>query len=193
MKHVTAELRNAITPVALVAQELDGEAQALLLGAVGSVVRIADRLEREAILRPPVFRDTFCTHEVVRALREAGNLVTFASCKLPLDIFDIELRRPPRYIKVRVFQSGALAFIALHTSCQMNPYENSIPSTNAERGQWVPCPKCGSALLKHENDFSEHRICLEGHRVVLTGDWHTAALKESTEDSRDTSNGEARP
>ena len=112
------------------------------------------------------------SHGVRCALERAGNrLVSW-----PGDhrLCYVEIIHPPAGLELVPIGPGNLALrLATEPSPPGEWPAESVPWW--ERGQWVPCPECGYALLWCEAGFVPGwRICLAGHACLLADDGRSA-------------------
>ena len=129
-------------------------------------------------ITPPVYWQLRLTVPVREALEQSGNRVTPQDSP-GLPMYSVELTRPPSGIVECVIGHGSAQHRGLRLDIEP-PYPGEWPSDVLAwhwRGQWLPCPQCGSALVWYEAGYVPgYRVCLEGHHVQLSGDGRSASL-----------------
>lgn len=117
------------------------------------------------------------TIPVREALEHEGNRVTETVTPNGLQ-YTVELRRPPAGIVLCLIGHRAEQHYGLRMVNEPE-YPGEWPDGQGvawhEWGEWVPCPKCGAALVWNEAGYVPgYRICLKGHHVQLSEDGRTA-------------------
>jgi hypothetical protein len=88
------------------------------------------------------------------------------------DSWRVYLIRPPKDIIVGHINEPPFQTLRLENEPE---FPGEYPAGWAERGTWMPCPKCGTALLWAEAGYVPGwRICLNGHFARLPSDGREA-------------------
>lgn len=121
-------------------------------------------------MRPAVLHAGYrLTIPVREALEHAGNIVRPAVAQYPGDragipYWDIELSCPIPVVVCRIINTSD---IALRLAIEPR-YPGEILAAWWERGEWLPCPRCGAATLWDEaGRVPGARCCVKGHRVQV--------------------------
>jgi len=114
------------------------------------------------------------------ALIEAGNAVTRAS-----DLqWHLDLTAPPKGLVSVLTRIGADFIRGLRLATEP-AYPTEYDQSWWERGEVVPCPRCGRSLVWYEAGYVPgYRICLVGHGAQLSADGTSAKSTWRTHNPR---------
>jgi len=136
-------------------------------------------------IQPPVYENLRVTIPAREALERAGNVMTLTP---PADIeqhiygatrFDVQLHEPPAGLVLCLIGNNDQ-----HHGLRLDnepEFPGEWPEGKGiawhERGEWIPCPECGAALVWYEAGYVPgYRICLNGHHSQLSSDGRSAKL-----------------
>lgn len=118
-------------------------------------------------LLPPSY-EVRLTIPAREALERAGNAIDRPPSVAGLPV--VTVRSPPPGLIVVIADVLGEQSTAVRTA-EEPAWPREFEAGWALRGQWVPCPTCGAALLWCEAGFVPGwRICLSGHAVQLAAD-----------------------
>lgn len=125
--------------------------------------------------QPPIHPDLRITIPARERLVQSGNRVTPSSDGR----WTVELHQPPQGLVYCLIGYGNEQHNGLR--CEDEPaYPQEWPSDVIawhEHGDWVPCPKCGGALVWYEAGYVPgYRLCTHGHHAQLSDDGRSARL-----------------
>lgn len=142
-------------------------------------------------VQPPVYDRLRMTIPVREALERrtrdalgAGNEVWLddlppSACLPGHSTYSVRLVRPPLGIVEVLIGHGNEQHRGLRLDSEPE-YPGEWPEDSGavawhERGQWVPCPVCGAALVWYEAGYVPgYRICLRQHHAQLSSDGRSA-------------------
>lgn len=130
---------------------------------------------------PPVYGPLRLTIPAREALERAGNIVTRVADIAGCPAYSVELRRPPpEGVEICLIDYGAERYAEQHRGIRLAvepPYPGEFSGGIScwERGDWVPCPRCGGALVWYEAGYVPgYRLCTKGHHAQLSSDGRAA-------------------
>lgn len=137
----------------------------------------AVRRERKLRVTLPVYDGLRLTIPAKEALEKAGNRITETATSTGTR-YAVEVSRPPYGIVMCLIGQGNDQHHGLRLENEP-AYPGEWPESAVawyERGEWVPCPQCGAALVWFEAGYVPgYRICTVGHHVQLSEDGRTAS------------------
>lgn len=93
--------------------------------------------------------------------------------------YRVTLRRPPAGVVLCTIGRGAEQHRGLRLADEPEypgEWSGDVIAWH-DRGDWVPCPQCGGALVWYEAGYVPgYRLCTSGHHVQLSRDGHSAKL-----------------
>lgn len=140
----------------------------------------------KTVAAPPIYDRLRLTVPARDALQAAGNRVRpegATSTGAPL--YRVVLRRPPVGMEACLIQDvSGEPWPDQHEGLRLQsepPFPGEWPATAVAwyvRGQWVPCPSCGGALVWYEAGYVPgYRLCTSGHHAQLSADGRSAEEK----------------
>jgi len=154
-------------------------------------------MARKIVAEPPVYESLRLTIPAREALVRAGNQVRQMSSaqaepaqldpalppslqRLGVPLYETTLVAPPAGLVLCLIGQGDEQHRGLRLSDEP-AYPGEWRDSGIawhERGSWVPCPRCGSALVWYEAGYVPGwRICTRGHHAQLSSDGRAAVAK----------------
>jgi hypothetical protein len=153
-------------------------------------------MARKIIAEPPVYQGLRLTIPAREALEHAGNEIRFAAGgpasaepatldpalppsvqRIGVTLYDVTLNAPPPGLVICLIGQGDEQHRGLRLSDEP-AYPGEWRDAGIawhERGEWVPCPRCGGALVWYEAGYVPgYRLCVRGHHAQLSNDGRTA-------------------
>lgn len=133
------------------------------------------------IAAPPVYQRVRMTIPARELLQQGGNIVELDPDETRHRAYTVTLagRVPaPRLgLTLVLVGRGHEQHYALRLASEP-PYPDEWPAGAVPwylRGEWVPCPRCGGALVWYEAGYVPgYRLCTRGHHAKLSDDGRSA-------------------
>lgn len=141
-------------------------------------------------IKAPVY-EVRLTIPAREALEAAGNTVERVAHDR--DIWRVTLVAPPAGLEVAIPRAtdryGVNGPVPSYCGLAVRradepPWPNALEGPDAvpwwDRGAWIPCPRCGAALVWWEAGYvAGHRVCLRGHHSQLAPDGRSAKYQRA--------------
>jgi hypothetical protein len=132
-------------------------------------------------IQPPVYEHLRITIPACEALERSGNVVTqTGSNSIGTPEYSVTLTHPPAGLVLCLIGTRSDQHRGLRLEIEPEfpgEWRDGNGIAWHERGEWVPCPECGAALVWYEAGYVPgYRICTNGHHSQLSSDGRSAKL-----------------